>query len=157
MMDMHEIARRVNFSFVIPGRLAGMGWPVSRQFSAEQMGEFLVSQSIKHVVNLTESDYPHAGWKGIRCHHFPVEDWTPPGLQVIDFCSKLLDELGDTGALAVHCAAGIGRTGTVLAALLGKELDLDAMPAVYSLRSLRPGSVETRAQEERVAQWLGRD
>jgi atypical dual specificity phosphatase len=48
----------------------------------------------------------------------------------------------------------MGRTGTLLACLLGRQLGLDGPSAVAWVRQLRPGSVETVAQEEMVEHWL---
>lgn len=153
-MDHSELARRLNFSFVMPGRLAGMGWPASRTVEPEMIGDFLRVQSITLVVNLTEHPYPHPAWEGISCHHFPVVDWTPPGASILTACSELFEQLPVGEAMVVHCAAGVGRTGTVLAALLGRENGGEAMLSINQLRRLRPGSVETREQELRVTEWL---
>ena len=51
--------------------------------------------------------------------------------------------------VAVHCAAGLGRTGTVMAAWLVTQ-GLDADAAIARIRELRPGSIETDEQEEAV-------
>jgi len=42
----------------------------------------------------------------------------------------------------VHCAAGIGRTGAVLAAYLIRTENLSATEAIFRVRSQRPGSIE---------------
>jgi atypical dual specificity phosphatase len=50
--------------------------------------------------------------------------------------------------VAVHCRAGMGRTGTCLAAYLMRYSGLPARQAIDAVRRARPGSVETRQQEE---------
>ena len=54
--------------------------------------------------------------------------------------------------VAVHCAAGKGRTGTVLAAYLVTQ-GMTAGEAIRKVRELRPGSVETYEQEQMIREW----
>ena len=54
--------------------------------------------------------------------------------------------------VAVHCAAGLGRTGTVLAAWFVTQ-GLSAQNAIARVRRLRPGSVETEEQERAVEEF----
>jgi atypical dual specificity phosphatase len=42
----------------------------------------------------------------------------------------------------IHCAAGLGRTGTALAAYLVVSKGLSAEEAIKAVRRLRPGSIE---------------
>ena len=51
------------------------------------------------------------------------------------------------GKVAVHCRAGNGRTGTVLAAFIMKENNLSSREAIAFVRKLRRWSVETKGQE----------
>ena len=51
------------------------------------------------------------------------------------------------GKVAVHCRAGNGRTGTVLAAFIMKENNLSSREAIAFVRKLRRWSVETQGQE----------
>ena len=56
---------------------------------------------------------------------------------------------------AVHCTAGLGRTGTVIAAWYVAN-GLDAAMALAKVREIRPGSVETADQEEAVREYAKR-
>jgi atypical dual specificity phosphatase len=88
--------------------------------------------------------------------HLPVEDFTPPTLAQIDRFLSEVDRAKSEGvALGIHCTAGKGRTGTMLAAYLVSR-GLSAEDAMAKIRELRPGSVETTAQEERVAEFADR-
>ncbi|NXU58706.1 DUS23 phosphatase, partial [Turnix velox] len=48
---------------------------------------------------------------------------------------------------------GHGRTGTMLACYLAKEKKLSGHDAIREIRRLRPGSIETREQEEAVIRF----
>ena len=52
----------------------------------------------------------------------------------------------------VTCAAGIGRTGTILASYL-VNTGWEADEAIDYIRQLRPGSIQTASQEEAVRQY----
>ena len=72
---------------------------------------------LRAVINLREeaeeSEF-FARQCGLRYLHIPVEDWClPTSEQVQEFLQFLTGE-GNTPAL-VHCAAGVGRTGTFVA------------------------------------------
>jgi len=47
----------------------------------------------------------------------------------------------------VHCAAGIGRTGTILACYLIKYQKYSAIDAIKKVRKERPGSIQSERQE----------
>jgi len=149
-------AERLNFSFVLPGRLAGMAWPFPRREAADAPA-LLRASGVGLLVNLTGEPYPEDGraaLAGIELIDEPVDDFCPPDPDQADRLWERLQSLPSGSALVLHCAAGMGRTGTLLACLLGRELGLDGAAAVARVRALRPGSVETQAQEEMVESWL---
>ncbi|XP_048212742.1 dual specificity protein phosphatase 23 [Perognathus longimembris pacificus] len=146
-------AQPPNFSWVLPGRLAGMALP---RLPAHY--QFLQAQGVRHLVSLTEHGPPH----GDQCpeltlHRLRVPDFCPPDPRQIDRFVQIVDQANARGeAVAVHCALGLGRTGTMLACYLAKDLGLTAGDAIMEIRRLRPGSIETHEQEKAVFQFYQR-
>ncbi|HID24363.1 MAG TPA: hypothetical protein EYP14_18450, partial [Planctomycetaceae bacterium] len=104
------------------------------------------------IVSLTESPLPKSLIEefGFEYHHVPVRDFTAPTLKQVDQLVRFITQRRERGkVVAVHCGAGLGRTGTVLSCYLVSR-GYSAEDAIDKVRSVRPGSVETRGQEELV-------
>jgi len=91
--------------------------------------------------------------RSIAHRHIPVEDFHPPTLeQMVEFVSVVQDSVAVGKRVAVHCTAGLGRSGTMAAAyLVARGATTDE--AIASVRKLRPGSIETADQEDAVRQF----
>lgn len=85
--------------------------------------------------------------------HLPIPDGHPPGHAFEAAWETAGDglraRLRDGADVLVHCKGGLGRAGTVAARLL-VELGAAAEDALTAVRAVRPGAVETRAQENAV-------
>jgi atypical dual specificity phosphatase len=57
--------------------------------------------------------------------------------------------------VAVHCAYGRGRTGTVLACYF-VDKGMSPREAIRHVRRLRPGSIETTEQEDLIDEYARR-
>ena len=110
-----------------------------------------VQAGVGAVLTLTERPF-HDGScpDDIACLHVPLIDFGTPSIEDLKRCVAWIDEQVEAGkGVAVHCFAGIGRTGTVLASwMVAQGLDPDA--AIRALRGKRPGSVETAGQMDVV-------
>ncbi|XP_016046972.1 dual specificity protein phosphatase 23 isoform X2 [Erinaceus europaeus] len=146
-------AQPPNFSWVLPDRLAGLALP-----RAPAHYQFLRERGVAHLVSLTERAPPHSdSCPGLTLHRLRIPDFCPPSPEHIDRFVQLVDEAGARGeAVAVHCALGLGRTGTMLACYLVKDRGLAPDEAIAEIRHLRPGSIETHEQEKAVFQFYQR-
>jgi ADP-ribosyl-[dinitrogen reductase] hydrolase len=85
--------------------------------------------------------------------HLPIVDVSVPDARFEESwlsAGKELRSLLRSGHdVLVHCRGGLGRAGTIAARLL-VELGMDPRRAIDSVRTARPGTIETRAQEEFV-------
>ena len=138
--------RPTNFSWLIPGRLAGSGMPTTP-------GEFgwILEQGIGSVVTMTEDALPADWVRDIGYLHVPTPDLTAPDMDRIDSAVDFVHrQISDGRAVMVHCAAGMGRAGTILACYLVKYRDHPAAAAIKSVRDQRPGSIQSAAQETAV-------
>ena len=90
---------------------------------------------------------------GFSVKHIPVRDFEAPTLeQIEDFIAFAEKACAEGKKLVVHCDAGLGRTGTVLACYLVSK-GYNAAKAIEEVRTKRPGSVETFEQEELVMKY----
>lgn len=116
---------------------------------------WLRQQGIDMLISLTEDppfrrDVDEAG---LLLYHLPVEDMTAPTLEELEQAVRTIARAHQQGlGVAVHCAAGLGRTGTVLAAWFVQQGDSPA-EAMRRIRRLRPGSIETPDQEDVVRRF----
>lgn len=141
-----------NFSFLLPGILAGSSRPGDYGGTLPEHLTFLHDQGIRGVISLTEDSLPRAALAeaGLDYLHLPVIDFEPPSHEQLVSGVAFIDDHRERGdAVLVHCRAGIGRTGTMLAAYL---VSRGAPPdeAMAQVRALRPGSIETIGQEEAI-------
>ena len=143
--------RPTNFSWVTEGKLAGSGLPIT-----EDEFRWVVDKGIKSIVSVREVPLPSKWFDGgeIDYLHLMVEDYGAPTMEVLDEAVDYIDKkIGSGKAVLVHCAAGKGRTGALLAAYMIKKENLTAEQAIEKIRLMRPGSVQSVTQETALSMY----
>jgi atypical dual specificity phosphatase len=146
-----------NFSWVIDTKLAGSGTPMT----AEQF-KWLIKNNIRSIVTVREFPLPKKWLTGnsnlVENNDYKfeyVKDYGVPTLKVLDDIVNFIDYKinKEKKPVMVHCAAGKGRTGTVLAAYLMKLEKLSSNDAIKKIRVSRPGSIQSEVQEEALFEY----
>ena len=135
------------FSWVDKPRLAALALPDADDLL------WLRRNGIDLVISLTEDPLPrrYVNEAGMMAIHLPVPDLEAPTAEQLQRAVETIARAGQSGmGVAVHCTAGKGRTGTILAAYFVDQ-GLSADAAIRRVRDLRRGSVETAEQEEAIA------
>jgi len=139
------------FSWVIDRKLAGLPRPGAFRPVEEDL-DFLRVRGIGLLISLTEREVDPAAARecGIEVRRISIVDFEAPTLeQQRAFVAAVDDAFANNRAVGVHCAAGIGRTGTMLATYL-VATGRDPQAAIDEVRRLRPGSIQTADQEQAV-------
>ncbi|KAK0202581.1 ATP dependent DNA ligase [Desarmillaria ectypa] len=149
------------FRWLIPFYFAIMSTPRSKQDIT-----LLANIGIKHVLTLTEEEPLPQSWfagNAISNTFLPVSNYRPPSIEQMDIIMRVFND-PEKAPLLVHCGGGKGRAGTVAACYLVAygfrkprlnqgHPEMTANSAIATLRSLRPGSIETSQQEAFVSKW----
>lgn len=140
----------LSFRWVLPGRLAGSARPGLWAPFESDMTQ-IKEAGIRLVVTLTETPLdPPAESFGLRGLHVPIPDMgIPTSRAALALCREVGDSLDRNEPVLLHCKAGLGRTGTMLACCLVAQ-GQSARRAMAAVRSASPYSIQSEIQERFV-------
>lgn len=143
--------------WLIKGRLAGGGHP-GRLGDAASYLQALSLLGFNAILSLTPDalDKNLLAELGYNSLHLPISEMSPPTFEQADRAVEFIAGcLRDGLQVYVHCYAGYGRTGAVLAAYL-VSTGVGPFAAIARVRRARPGSIESPEQERFVLDYARR-
>ncbi|XP_062539664.1 mucin-5AC isoform X2 [Armigeres subalbatus] len=155
--EYYERVENGDFNWIVPDKFLAFCGPHSKSrldngypiHSPETYFEYFRKYNVTTIIRLNVKIYDAARFTNAGfTHHdlFFVDGSTPNDAILKKFLT--ICEQAD-GAIAVHCKAGLGRTGTLIGAYLTKHYNFNALEAIAWLRLCRPGSVIGHQQ-----QWM---
>ena len=138
-----------NFSWLIEDKLAGSAIPTSKDEI-----NWLHEQGVKSIVTIREEPLDEDWISDMNYLHVLSDDM---GIPTFDDLKKSVDfihqRIENNEPVMVHCLAGLGRTGTILACYLIKYQKMSAEDAIQNVREKRHGSIQSFVQEELIFQY----
>lgn len=133
------------FTWILDGRLAGSPRPGLLDSYDEDLA-WLKARGIHLIVSLTRNPLSPSPL-GFQCLHFPIDDMgVPTPRAAAALCQAIIEILDQGHPVVLHCKAGLGRTGTLLACCL-VTLGRSGEEALSEVRRYNPSFVQNQLQE----------
>ncbi|XP_072290160.1 dual specificity protein phosphatase CDC14B isoform X2 [Eucyclogobius newberryi] len=145
----YERAENGDFNWIIPGKFLAFSGPHPKSkiengyplHAPEAYIPYFRKHNITCVVRLNKKMYDARRFtdSGFEHHDLFFVDGSTPNDSIVRKFLNICENA--EGGIAVHCKAGLGRTGTLIACYIMKHYRLTAAEAIAWIRICRPGSV----------------
>jgi len=149
---------------VISDKFIAFSSPISRKteicpgvytFTPADYVQLFRHRGVTAIVRLNKKTYDRSEFLQAGLNHYDLYfldgSVPPPSIaqRFLDICEA------ETGTIAVHCKAGLGRTGTLMGLYFMKHYRWTANEAIAWIRIVRPGSI-IGPQQYFLKEWEGR-
>ena len=152
-----------DMNWIIPGKLLAFASPWTHKEVAAGLRVCVVKDLIEpfkemgitHIVRLNERLYDERDFKraGFRHTELYFSDGGVPPMKIRDAWLRIIN---GKDVVALHCKAGLGRTGTLAGIYLVKRYGFTGDEAIGWIRICRPGSI-MGPQQQYLANYTGKD
>ena len=138
-----------DMNWIIPGKFLAFSSPSQKEYDEEGYRTYtpqdycpiFKEMGINLVVRLNKPSYDKKIFEknGINHRDLYFLDGSTPSEEIIEHFLDLVEK--EKGGVAVHCKAGLGRTGTLIAIYAMKHYRFPARAFIGYIRICRPGSI----------------
>ena len=143
--------------FGLPGKIYRSVMPFADYDPQGKVMDVYFEKKISSIMILSEKkEWPLISGKNLEeiyqntfyeTFHFPITDFGVPDLAGFrNALDKVILKSKAGKNIAVHCLAGIGRTGLFMAFLAQDILNLSPQDSIFWVRQFIPGAIETEEQ-----------
>ncbi|XP_041855396.1 dual specificity protein phosphatase CDC14B isoform X5 [Melanotaenia boesemani] len=165
----YERAENGDFNWIIPGKFLAFSGPHPKSkiengyplHAPEAYIPYFRKHNITTIVRLNKKMYDAKRFtdSGFEHHDLFFVDGSTPNDSIVRKFLNICEN--SEGAIAVHCKAGLGRTGTLIACYMMKHYSLTAAEAIAWIRICRPGSIigpqQNFVEEKQNSLWAEGD
>lgn len=144
--EFYEKTQNGDMNWIVPNKILAFATPYDKKVNMNSMlaVDFIPifkKLGVTLIVRLNQANYDRTVFTNAGLRHLELffpDGSTPSDDIVLKFIAEVENE---PGAVAVHCKAGLGRTGTVIAMYLMKHYHFCGSDVIGFLRIMRPGSI----------------
>ncbi|XP_037776382.1 dual specificity protein phosphatase CDC14B-like isoform X2 [Penaeus monodon] len=155
--EYYEKVQNGDFNWIMPGKYLAFCGPHAESkikngytlHSPETYFSYFRKHNVTTIVRLNKKIYDASRFKNAGFEHYDMYfiDGSCPSDEIMREFLRVSENTD--GALAVHCKAGLGRTGSLIGCYMMKHFRFTAAESIAWLRICRPGSIIGGQQ-----QWL---
>uniref|UniRef100_A0A8C4H9S9 protein-tyrosine-phosphatase n=1 Tax=Dicentrarchus labrax TaxID=13489 RepID=A0A8C4H9S9_DICLA len=165
----YERAENGDLNWIIPGKFLAFSGPHPKSkiengyplHAPEAYIPYFRKHNITAIIRLNKKMYDARRFteSGFEHHDLFFVDGSTPNDSIVRKFLNICENA--EGAIAVHCKAGLGRTGTLIACYMMKHYSLTAAEAIAWIRICRPGSIigpqQNFVEEKQNSLWAEGD